>query len=475
MKTRDLAELAVRNLREALLRNALTTLGITVGVASLVAMLSLGAGLQHLANERLSQSGLFDAVVVSPRNGFGNFERAAARNQVRAGQPRVLDQGALGEIEKLPHVADVYPNIRFPTELHFEGNPYPTIVAGIPMSDRTDGAFDGMTGSFFSSRSANEAILQSELARQLLPATSSAKSSGESAGHAAAQSPSQSSERSRDLKSLLGKEITLRYAERQPLSQQAGPPSGNTPAGFSLVPQQMKLRIVGIVETEPASGFGGGGQGRLLIPEELAEQLSAGQSSDLRDLLNGGSSKKTYQSITVRVANASEVESVESSIKDMGFSAFSILDATRNLRVVFAVFDLLLGIFGSLALIVASLGIINTLVMAILERRREIGVLKALGAADSDIRGLFFAEAGVMGLLGGICGVVLGWLIGRGLNLGTNIYLSRLSLPSTTISLVPWWMVASAIAFAVIVSLAAGIYPASRAAKLNPIEALRYE
>ncbi|MGA9882290.1 MAG: ABC transporter permease [Candidatus Acidiferrales bacterium] len=455
MKTRDLAELAVRNLREALLRNSLTTLGITVGVASLVAMLSLGAGLQHLANERLSQSGLFDAVAVSPRNNFGNFERAAARNQVPAGRQRVLDQSALGEIEKLPHVADVYPNIRFPTELHFEGNPYPTIVAGIPMSDRTDGAFDGMTGSFFSNRSANEAILQSELARQLLPATS----------------PNASPGALKDTKSLLGKEITLRYAERQPLSQSAG----GAPAGFSLVSQQMNLRIVGIVETEPGS-FTGPGQGRLLIPEQVAERLSAGQTGDLRDLLTGGgSSQKIYQSVTVRVANAADVQSVETAIKDMGFSAFSLLDATHNLSVVFAVFDLLLLIFGSLALIVASLGIVNTLVMAILERRREIGVLKALGAADGDIRGLFFAEAGVMGLLGGICGVILGWLIGRALNLGTNIYLSRLSLPSTTISLVPWWMVGLAIGFAVIVSLAAGIYPASRAAKLNPIEALRYE
>ncbi|MGH9737300.1 MAG: ABC transporter permease [Candidatus Acidiferrales bacterium] len=460
MKTRDLAELAVRNLREALLRNSLTTLGITVGVASLVAMLSLGAGLQHLANERLSQSGLFDAVVVSPRNNFGNFERAAARNQAPAGTPRVLDQSALGEIEKLPHVADVYPNIRFPTELHFERNPYPTIVAGIPMSDRTDGAFEGMTGSFFSSRSANEAILQSELARQLLSGTSSNASTGAS----------------KDTKSLLGKEITLRYAERQPLSQSAGSSSNSgAPTGFSLVSQQMNLRIVGIVETEPGS-FTGPGQGRLLIPEQVAERLSAGQTGDLRDLLTGGgSSQKSYQSVTVRVASSADVQNVETAIKDMGFSAFSLLDAAHNLSVVFAVFDLLLLIFGSLALIVASLGIVNTLVMAILERRREIGVLKALGAADRDIRGLFFAEAGVMGLLGGICGVILGWLIGRALNLGTNIYLSRLSLPSTTISLVPWWMVGLAIGFAVIVSLAAGIYPASRAAKLNPIEALRYE
>ncbi len=448
MKTRDMAELAVRNLREALLRNSLTTIGIAVGVASLVAMLSLGAGLQHLANQRLSQSGLFDEVLVSPKNSYSDFGRAATRGQAPTGTPRTLDEAARNEMEKLPHVSEVYPNIRFPTEIHFEGNPYPTIVAGIPMSDRTDGAFDGMTGSFFSSATEDEAILQIELARQL----------------------------SKNPNTLLGKEITLRYAERQPLPPASGSSSSAGAPGFSLVPHQMKLRIVGIVQTEPASGFGGPGRGRLLIPQKVAEQLSAAQTSDLRDLLSAsGTGQKTYQSLTVRVANPSDVQSVEDAVKNMEFSAFSLLDATHNLRVVFAVFDLLLGIFGSLALIVASLGIINTLVMAILERRREIGVLKALGAADRDIQGLFFAEAGVMGLLGGICGVAFGWLIGRGLNLGTNIYLARQSLPATTISLVPWWMVGGAIGFAVLVSLAAGIYPASRAAKLNPIEALRYE
>jgi putative ABC transport system permease protein len=453
VKTRDLAELAVRNLREALLRNSLTTLGISVGVASLVAMLSLGAGLQHLANQRLSQSGLFNAVLVSPRNSFTDFERTAERNRTPSGPPRALDEGARNEIAKLPDVSEVYPNIRFPTEIHFDGNPYPTVVAGIPMSERTDGAFDGMTGTFFSSPIANEAILQIELARQLSPNVSN------------------------NPKSLVGQDITLRYAERQPLppEKSAASSGGGANTGFSLVPHQMSLRIVGIVQTEPASGFAGPGRGRLLIPQQVAEHLSAAQTSDLRDLLSGGSSQKTYQSLTVRAASATDVQGVENAIKNMGFSAFSLLDATHNLRVVFAVFDLLLGIFGSLALIVASLGIINTLVMAILERRREIGVLKALGAADRDIRGLFFAEAGVMGLLGGICGVLLGWLIGSALNLGTNIYLARLSLPSTTISLVPWWMVVLAIVFAVLVSLAAGIYPASRAAKLNPIEALRYE
>lgn len=449
MKPRDLTELAGRNLREALLRNSLTTLGIAVGVASLVAMLSLGAGLQNLASQRLSQSGLFNAVFVTPRTNFGGFGRAERLTEGPAVPPRTLDEDARRSIEKLPDVVEVYPEVRFPTEIHFDGNSFTTMVAGVPPSDRNNGAFDDMKGAFFSDPNASEAILQIDFARQL----------------------------SNQPDTLLGKQIVLRYAERQPLP--AAPATDKSAAdaapGFSLVPHEQSLRIVGIVETEPSPGFGGLGRGRLLIPLAVAEKLSVAQTNDLRDLLRDGPARHSYESLTVRMKNASKVQDAENTIKQMGFGTFSLMDAAHNLRLFFAVFDLLLGIFGSLALVVASLGIINTLVMAILERRREIGVLKALGAADRDIRRLFFVEAGAMGLLGGIAGVILGWLIAQAINFGTDAYLTRQKLPSITIALVPWWLVAAAIAFAIVVSLAAGMYPASRAARLNPIEALRYE
>jgi putative ABC transport system permease protein len=450
MKLRDMTDLAVRNLREAILRNSLTTLGVAVGVASLVAMLSLGVGLQRLANNRLMRTGLFDSVFVTSRlnlRGPGRPPAASADNK----EPRVLDEDARAEITRLPNVIEVYPQIRFFTEIRFDGKPFATMVAGMPESSKASGAFDGMQGRFFSSASADEAILQIEFAKELSPQPSS----------------------------LIGKDLVLRYAERQALPASSADSSGQAmPGGFSIVPKEKDLRIIGIVDTEPASGLGGFGNGRLLIPLGVAETLRAAQINDLRDVLRdspGGASKPTYASLTVRTASPDHVEEVEAAIKKMGFGAFSLLDASKSLRIFFSVFDLLLGIFGSLALAVATLGIINTLVMAILERRREIGVLKALGAADRDVKQLFFVEAGVMGLLGGVFGVGFGWLIGRALTFGTDIYLKRRELPSVQISAVPWWLVLGAIAFAVLVSLAAGLYPASRAAKLNPVDALRYE
>jgi putative ABC transport system permease protein len=465
MKTRDLTELAARNLREALLRNSLTTLGIAVGVASLVAMLSLGVGLQELASSRLANSGLFDAVIVMSKSTMRGFGPPTGADAAADAKPaRRLDEEARTQLAALPNVVEVYPEIRFPTEILFDGKPFSTSAAGIPQSARKDGAYEGMRGTFFSAPDAPEAILQIELAKQLSP----------------------------DTDSLVGKEVSLRYAERHSLAPDATrnaggaaakPTGASAPdaaaddegAGFSVVTREKKLKIVGVVETEPAAGFGGFGRGRLLIPLAIASNLKIAQPTDMREMLRGQNGKTSYDSLTVRVKNPAVVQSVGDAVKGMGFGTFSILDATKNIRLVFIVFDSLLGIFGSLALTVASLGIINTLVMAILERRREIGILKALGAADRDVRGLFFAEAGAMGLFGGIAGVGLGWAIGRALNFATNIYLKKQGLPAIDLSSVPLWLVGAAIAFAFVVSMLAGIYPASRAAKLNPVEALRYE
>ncbi len=467
MKASDLGELALRNLREAILRNSLTTLGVAVGVASLVAMLSLGVGLQQFTNRRLASSGLFNAIFVAQRTNFAGF---GPRAQTPVEHPRPLNEAARVEMEHLAGVTEVYPQVRFVTELRYNGVPYTTIVAGLPPSDRSDSAFDGMQGRFFSSQTADEAILGIRFARELSP---------------------------KDTGALIGRDLVLRYAARQPLNSSTeasdagsaakssksgkGAQSGSSEdqglAGFSVVPRKKMLRIVGIVKSEPEAGFGGFRETQVYIPLDLAQTLQATQVSDLREVLQGPGSGQgqRYASLTVRVKSSGQVVGVENEIKKMGFRTFSLFDASRNLRLLFALLDLLLGIFGSLALAVATLGIVNTLVMAILERRREIGVLKALGAADRDVKQLFFVEAGTMGVFGGIFGVGMGWFIGRLLTWGTNFYLHRQSLPSVDVSAVPWWLALGAIAFAVGVSLAAGIYPAARAARLDPVEALRYE
>ena len=463
MKAYDLAELAIRNLRESVLRNSLTTVGISVGVASLVAMLSLGIGLQQMATRRLVRSGLFDTVVVTSRRDLRNFNRGEdAENAPDPAQSPVLDEPARQKLEHLPNVVEAYPDLRFITSFTFEDKPHLTMVAGIPSSYKTNDAFEGLQGSFFSSDTASEIILQKTFAADLLGKT---------------QKPGREETPVTELaKPLLGREMTMRYAERVDTAAgaeraDAGPGDA---ANYSIQSHELKLRIVGVTDLDPDS-MRGTARARVLLPLKLVQSLHVVQPNAMRDTTQAASNVPTYSTVSVRVKNPAKIQSVEEAVKKLGFNTFSILDATRSMRRFFTVLDLFLGIFGSLALAVASIGIVNTLVMAILERRREIGILKAIGASDIDVKKLFFAEAGVMGAFGGALGVALGWAIGRVINLGTNIYLRRQDMAPEQIWFVPWWLVGSAVAFAIVVSLLSGLYPAARAARLDPVQALRYE
>ncbi len=466
MKISDLSDLALKNLRESVLRNSLTTVGISVGVASLVAMLSLGTGLQQMFTRRLAKSGLFDTVVVSSRREMRGMGREEQRNGTNPAESRVLDEPARQEIEKLPNVLEAYPDIRFATDLRFEEKPHLTMVSALPESAKSNDAFDGMQGSFFTSDDAPEAILQKSFAEELLGKTPPLGAPEPNVAELA--------------KPLLGKELIMRYAQREsvpaqptPLQPDAGSNDSVAGAEYSVVSREQKLKIVGVSDLDPES-MRGPMRGKVFIPLKRAESLHVMQAADVRDLSHAGD-QPVYGSISVRVKDPSQVKGVEDAVKNMGFSTFSILDASRSLQQVFKVLFAFLGIFGSLALTVASIGIVNTLVMAILERRREIGIMKAIGASDADVKKLFFAEAGVMGILGGIVGVVLGWAIGQIINFGTNIYLKRQSIPPEHFWAVPWWLAVFAIVFAFIVSLVSGLYPASRAARLDPVQALRYE
>jgi putative ABC transport system permease protein len=470
MKLPDLTELALRNLRESLLRNSLTTIGISVGVASLVAMLSLGIGLQQLASRRLMKSGLFDTVVVTSRRDLRNFNRDEERSGPAPGESRILDEATRQEIEHLPNVAEAYPDIRFITELRYDDKPHLTTIAALPASAKSNDAFETVQGHFFSSDTAPEAILQKAFAEELLGKT---------------LKPGIDETNVKDLAApLVGKDLIMRYAQREATANTSSPDANGknasggdqslAGAAYSVVSREQKLKIVGVADLDPES-MRGPTRARVFLPLKLAESLHVMQPTDLREISRSASDQPVYSSVSVRVKNPSQIQAVEDAVKKMGFNAFSILDASKSIQQFFKVLDVFLGIFGSLALAVAFIGIVNTLVMAILERRREIGIMKAIGASDGDVKKLFFAEAGAMGILGGVIGVALGWAIGQVINLGTNIYLKSQSFPPEHFWSVPWWLVGFALLFSFLVSLAAGLYPAGRAARLDPVQALRYE
>jgi len=456
---RDAFGLALRNLRQSKLRTTLTVLGVAIGIASLAGMVSLGVGLQDQFVGRFMQSGMFDSINVMSGsvqlNGpFGGGRGRGGRGG-RGARPaddtpvKPLDDAALAELAALPNVREVYPMVRVPVEIKFGETTVYTTAAGIPMSAKGVGPFQTIThGEFFPGDTEAVAMLSLPMANRLVESN-----------------PEQ----------LIGKEVTLGYARG------SGGPSA---PGFPGVPPVMQVqrvegryRVVGIVERETGPmAMGGSMVSGLMLPltkaREINTQVIAAQQSFMR---GRAAVDGVFQTLTVKVSAPQHTQDVQEQIKKLGYSAFSLNDALQGAKRAFLILDIILGLIGSIALAVASLGIMNTMVMSILERTREIGIMKAIGGSDSDVRRIFLIEASAIGVLGGIAGLFLGWLVGRIINFGANQYIVSQGGAAGNLFSLPVWLIAAALGFAIVVSLAAGAFPARRAARLDPIQALRHD
>jgi putative ABC transport system permease protein len=450
MTFRDRLSLALRNLRQSRLRTVLTALGVAIGIASLAGMVSLGVGIEDQVIGRLTKSGVFDNITVTSGRSVGpRFDLPGGRGRGGRGQattpsepPPPLDDEAIAKLAALPYVRDAYPSLRVPVSYRYEGRNNAAMASGIPESSRGEGAFQSIAhGTFFKDATSAAVMLTLDVAQQL---------NSENPG------------------ALIGQTLDLSYAQRDQLP-------GGTPevvAGVQLTRVTEPFTIVGIVERDPAPGANLGLTG-LMIPIEQAKRIN---SRSVASPFQGAAPRaRGYQMVTVRVTAAARTQDVQDQVKAMGYSAFSLNDLLAGAKRAFLLLDILLGLVGSIALAVSSLGIINTMVMSILERTREIGIMKAIGGSDRDVRGIFMVEAGTIGLIGGVAGIILGWAVGRIINFGANFYIVRQGGTAGNLFSLPWWLIGAALAFALFVSLIAGSYPARRAARLDPIQALRHE
>ncbi len=185
--------------------------------------------------------------------------------------------------------------------------------------------------------------------------------------------------------------------------------------------------------------------------------------------------KDGYDNIRVKVASLEEVDRVTKKIQEMGFLIFSLKQVLEGVNVVFLIVQIILGSIGAIALVVAGLGIVNTMIMSIYERTKEIGIMKVVGASLGDIRNMFILEAGIIGLLGGIGGIISGWLLGHIIDFGANLYIASMGGERMTLVATPPGLILFILIFSILIGILSGLYPALKAMKLSPLSAIRQE
>ena len=180
-----------------------------------------------------------------------------------------------------------------------------------------------------------------------------------------------------------------------------------------------------------------------------------------------------YSSAQVKVDDINHVDEVAASIREMGYNVETNAEYLDSMKSQFAIVQAVLGGIGAVSLLVAAIGIANTMMMSIYERTKEIGVMKVLGCSLKNIRQMFLLEAAFIGFLGGIAGNILSFLMSAVVNFVTG-HGAAMGFDGN-ISYIPWWLVLLALGFAVLVGVAAGYFPAKRAMKLSPLAAIRNE
>ena len=179
--------------------------------------------------------------------------------------------------------------------------------------------------------------------------------------------------------------------------------------------------------------------------------------------------KVKYEQVAVKVSDLNKVQEVQQQIKDMGYQASSLTDQLNTMKETTKMLRIVLGAIGAVSLIVAAIGITNTMVMAIYERTREIGIMKVIGASLRDIKLLFLTEAAFIGFAGGVLGIITSFLMSLIVNLVATKQASEMT------SSIPVWLYLSAVAFATVIGVLSGYLPAKRAMKLSALTAIKTE
>lgn len=437
--------MCVQNLLRRKTRTFLTILGVLIGCCSIVIMVSLGIGMKESQEKMLSEMGDLTIITVNaPQGGRGKAK---------------LDDNLLKQLKGLAGVEAVTPKLTLDansvTLSAGSGKRYVaewTYVVGLDTN-----AMEGMGYQFLEGTTANasgDAVIGQYFAYNF-------KDTMRPEG-------SNTVDRFGGLWDENGKQIQVPSPYFDPLHQTCTMEIETDAGKFSI-----ELRPVGTVKEDYSKG------------SETSEGIML-SLSDLRKLLNkaqGGTRKQLpYDCILVKVADIAQVEGVENEIKAMGYSTQSMESVRKPMEKEAQQKQIMLGGLGAISLFVAALGITNTMIMSISERTREIGIMKSLGCYVQDIRILFLAEAGAMGLIGGVIGSIISVIASVCINLVSLGPSMEHIIPAllggtdiTRVSVVPAWLLVFAIVFSVLIGLGSGYYPANKAVRIPALEAIKIE
>ncbi len=182
-----------------------------------------------------------------------------------------------------------------------------------------------------------------------------------------------------------------------------------------------------------------------------------------------------FDLVKVKVESSNNLEPVRTAILNQGFVVSAVSDTIDQAKNIFHIVQIILGLFGLVALIVSAIGMFNTMTITLLERTNEIGIMRAIGITKKDIRSIFLVESMVMGFLGGLGGMTMGMTAGFVVNWGMNILAARFHGPVVSLFYTPPWFIMVILIFSTVIGFLTGVYPSVRASRLNPLDALRYK
>lgn len=436
MSTRDLFLMALRNLWKRKLRTALTVLGVVIGTASIVVMVSIGIGMNRGFAQQLESWGSLQVINVYPSGGMvyddamGNMKQEKKANELNA--------QAVERFRQMESVEAVSPVIQ--EYLYFSVGKYVAEASVMGIEPDTMAAL----GYSVEEGRPLEAGDQKALVFGGGVEFYDPKLSWEM--RYAADPPAVD---------LLNETINVSYDWNY----------GTRHADKSIKP--IKMQAVGKTSAE------GGNAWSVFMPmDELQEIQKARQEWEAEKNGNKNTEKnksKEYSEVLVKVDDIDRVQAVQQEIKDMGFRASSLTDQLESMKETTKMLRLVLGAIGAISMVVAAISITNTMVMAIYERTKEIGIMKVIGASLRDIKRLFLTEAALIGFSGGIVGIVVSF--------GVSFVVNRIAAGqgSTMQSAIPLWLALGAVGFATAVGILSGYLPAKRAMKLSALTAIKTE